>query len=142
MNDEGNKIISEREEWDITDADELISYKKGDTIANSLNERLSVFFAFYRKLLEEDEYKVLLKKGARDSICFLIEQNRYFLFMEEAWDKIIREIEDDVKTFERYYPMVRVKLTRDFLIQYIQAIVLNDELYQYCMENFSNINGK
>lgn len=28
MNDEGNKIISEQKEWDITDAEELLSYKK------------------------------------------------------------------------------------------------------------------
>lgn len=142
MIDKVNTIISEKKKWDITDAEELLSYKTGNTIASSLNGMLLVFFKFYRKILEEDKYKVLLEKGAQASIHYLIEQNIYFLFMEEAWDKIIAEIEDNVEAFERYYPMVRVKLTGDLLIPFIRAIVLNDELYQYCMENYSKVDSE
>ena len=60
------------------------------------------------------------------------------VFLEETWDKIIHDIEESIDTFERYYPMVRVEPTRNEQIHFIRALVLNDELYQYCVGHFSN----
>lgn len=128
-----DEIMLSREECDISDAEELMLFENGKTIASSLNELLLDSFAFYRKALEEDRYYDLLKKGSTKAIRFLIEQNRYFLFMEESWQKIFDDIEGDITKLERYYPMVRVKPTTDDHIQIIRAIVFNDALYQYCI---------
>lgn len=96
------------------------------------------FLEFYRETIREDKYHELLKQGPVHAVQYLIEQNRYFLFMEEAWDRIINDIEESTDTFERYYPMVRVEPTKNEQIHFIRALVLNDELYQYCMEQLSN----
>ena len=142
MHNKRNEVMSERKEWDITTVEELISYEDGDTISDALNKMLLGSFAFYRKVLEEDRYKELLQKSPPHSIRYLIGQNRYFLFMEEEWDRIFTKIEDNIEALERYYPMVRIEPTREEHIELIQAIVLNDELYQYCMENYSKIDSK
>jgi hypothetical protein len=38
---------------------------------------------------------------------------------------------DNPFSFERYYPMVRVKITEDSLIYLIRAIAINDDFYRY-----------
>lgn len=129
-----DKIMSSREEYDISEAEDLMLFENGDTIEISLNERLLDFFAFYRETLDEDRYRELQRKGSFAAIRYLVEQNRYFLFMEESWQKIFNDIQKNIATLERYYPMVRVKPSEDGDIQIVRALVLNDGLYQYCME--------
>ena len=131
------ELTAVREEYDISDSNELMWYENGDSIAPSLNDSLMDFFEFYRETSQEDRYHKLLKKGSIYAIRYLIEQKN-FLFMEETWDKIIHDIEESIDTFERYYPMVRVEPTRNEQIHFIRALVLNDELYQYCVGHFSN----
>ena len=132
------ELTTAREEYDISASNELMWYENGDSIAPSLNDSLMDFFEFYRETIQEDRYHKLLKKGSIYAIRYLIEQNRNFLFMEEAWDRIINDIEESIDTFERYYAMVRVEPTKNEQIHFIRALVLNDELYQYCMEQLSN----
>lgn len=129
-----DKILSSREEYDVADAEDLMLFENGKTIAPSLNKLLQNSFVFYRQTLEEERYHDLLKKGPAKAIRYLIEQNRHLLFTEESWQKIFDDIEGDITKLERYYPMVRVKPTTEKHIQIIRAIVLNDTLYQYCMD--------
>ena len=75
-----------------------------------------------------------MKRGSAEAIRFLIVQNNYLLLMEDSWQKNFDDIEKNIINLERYYPMVRVKPSTDDHIQIIRAFVLNDELYQYCME--------
>lgn len=123
-----------KREYDITRPEDLKYYEKGDTIDVPLNEVLVGSFQFYRKMLDNDYYKELVQKTPTDAIRFLISQNRCLLLMEESWKKIFREIETNMEALERYYPMVRVKPTGYAQLYMVQAFVLNDELYQYCME--------
>lgn len=51
----------------------------------------------------------------------------------------MHDIEESIDTFERYYPMVRVEPTKNDQVHFIRALVLNDVLYQYCMDHLSNI---
>lgn len=131
-------LTTAREEYDISDSSELMWYENGDSIAPSLNDALMDFFEFYREAIQEDRYHKLLKKGSICAVRYLIEQNRYFLFMEEAWDNIIYDIENSIDAFERYYPMVRVEPTKNDHVHMIRSLVLNDELYQYCMDYLLN----
>lgn len=119
-----NGILSSREEYDVADAEDLMLFENGKTIAPALNNLLRNSFVFYRNTLEEDRYHDLLKKGPAKAIRYLIEKNRHFLFTEESWQKIFDDIEGDITKFERCYPMVRVKPTTEKHIQIIRAIVL------------------
>lgn len=133
-----DELTSAREEYDISDSNELLWFESGNSIAPSLNNSLMRFFEFYRETIQEDKYHELLKQGPIHAVRYLIRQNRYLLFMEEAWDRIINNIENNIDAFERYYPMVRVEPTKNDLVHFIRALVLNDELYQYCMDRLSN----
>lgn len=128
------KLMTSRKEYDITDPEQLMLFKNGNTIDETLNKSLLNSFAVYRKALEETYYEELLHKDFPEAIRFLIEQNRYILLMEESWKKIFHDIEENIATLERYYPMIRMKITKNEQHQIIQALVLNDEFYQYCIE--------
>lgn len=130
--------VSLREEYDIASVEDLVYFENGDTIAEMEDERLLDFFTFYRSILDEKEFNNLRSGKPEEAIRFLIEQNKYLLFTEESWQKIFNEIENDIMTFERYYPMVRVKVKSDYHVPVIRALALNDDLYQYCMEKVSD----
>ena len=133
-----DKEMTSREKYDITDAEQLMWFENGKTIDESLNKWILGSFAFYRTTLEEENYKKLLQEGSSKAIRFLIEQNRSLLFMEESWEEIFHEIEENITTLERYYPMVRMELSTDDQLQLIQAFVLNDEFYEYCMKQLDH----
>lgn len=130
-----DEVMSSREKYDITEAENLLWFEKGDTIEDKLQKWIMKSFTFCRTLPKEAEYKHLVEKGPTKVIRFLIEENRMFLFKEESWQKIFNDIERDITTFERYYPLVRIDSSAaNVIYQFIQALALNDEFYQYCME--------
>ena len=134
MHDMVDQKMTSMEKYDITDTEYLVAFEKGDTIDEALNKEALDTFAIYRSVLEDESYKELLQKDSSEVIRFLIEYNRYFLLMDESWEKIFHDIEENITALERYYPMVRMKPSTDDQVQLIRAFVLNDEFYQYCME--------
>lgn len=130
-----DELQSEHDKYDISDFDDLADYKKGDTVEPRLLESLEKSFQFYHGLLEEEEYKHLMKKTHEDRCAFLIEQNRYLMIRDMDWIRIFSEIENDPDTYGRYYPMVRVKCDDMQLNKMVKAFVLNDGLYQLAKED-------
>lgn len=127
------KILEEIDErYDISDCEELLYYKAGDTILPSLKEVLEKSFTFYKSMLREEYYCELMEQTAVRRCEWLVEQNRYILIRDKDWDKIFMDIKKHDEAFSRYYPMVRIKLNSEQQIYMIIAIVLNDELYNYC----------
>ena len=73
-------------------------------------------------------------KGSAEARCeFLARENRYLLIRDKDWEKIFTDIKNNEKSFARYYPMVRVIISSDGLSNMLKAIVLNDDLYKYCL---------
>lgn len=64
---------------------------------------------------------------------WMIRQNRSILIRDKDWEKIFFDIETDDKSFARYYPMVRIKIT-DSTWEIVKALLINDELYEYSKE--------
>ena len=128
-------IIENYEKYDITNYEELLDYKADDCIEPDLQEALIKSFAFYTNLLEEDTYKELMKQSANSRCQWLVEQNRCILIRDKDWSRIFTDIENNETSFARYYSMVRVKLTNKDLIDMVKAIILNDELFEYCKKN-------
>lgn len=120
--------------YDIVDYEDLIGYEKGDTVRPSLMEVMKKSFKFYSGLLEEQQFKDLMKEDYEKKSVFLIEQNRYLMLRDKDWFHIFSEIKNYPDTYRRYYPMVRVKCDSMGLMQMIRAFVLNDELYEYLRE--------
>ena len=104
-------------------------------------EAMKKSFKFYSGLLEEQQFKDLMKETHEKKSVFLIEQNRYLILRDKDWLHIFSEIKNHQDTYRRYYPMVRVKCDSMGLMQMIRAFVLNDELYEYLEKLGENNEG-
>lgn len=91
------------EKYDISTYEEFMYYKEGDKIEPSLLKALKKSFAFYNGITEEDVYKELMEKSARARCEWLMENNRAILIRDRDWNKIYADIEENEKSFSRYY---------------------------------------
>lgn len=132
MDEKRDQLQKKRELYNISDYDDIIFYKQGDKIFPRLEEALEKSYIFYNSILEEDDYKKLMKKTPQDRCEFLVKRNRTLLIRDRDWRKIFSDIRKNKKSFERYYPMVRVRIDSDGIENMVKAFVLNDELYAYC----------
>ena len=138
-----NKFVNARteqmkqvyENYDISDCEDFIFYERGDTILPGLEDALKESYDFYHSLLEEEQYKELLESTPDRRCRWLVEQNRYLLLRDKDWEKIFTDIEENQESFARYYPMVRVYLNSSQLVEMVRGIILNDDLYSYCIES-------
>lgn len=128
------KVQKQQEQYDNSDYSDLIRYKKGSTIAPALKEAVGKSFQFYHKLTEEKRYAELMEDSHNERCIFLMEQNHQLLLRDKDWMDIFAEIELHPESYERYYPMVRVKADDRELNDLIMAFVLNNALYKSAEE--------
>lgn len=133
------KVQTERmqqaeETYDIASYDTLPYYEAGDSIQPNVKEGLIKSYQFYSGIIKEDKFITLMEASPQDRCQFLIQQNQSVCLREEDWRHIFSEIEKEKDAFERYYPMVRVKITSENVLNIVRAFVLNDALYKYCEE--------
>lgn len=134
INKKKDEIQNMREQYENSDYEDLIEYKKGSTITPALKEAVGRSFLFYQCMTEERQYKKLMEKSYEERCIFLIEQNRQLLLRDKDWINIFADIEQHPKSYKRYYPMVRVKADDRGLNRLIMALVLNEELYKSAEE--------
>lgn len=121
----------EKEEFDITDMENLECFEEGDTLEPRLEKAVKESFQFYTNAAEEDKFKELMNGEHSDRCKFLVESNKRLLLRESDWIHIFEEIEKDKSSYKRYYPMVRVVAEGD-LQNMVRAFVLNDDFYEFC----------
>ncbi|MCI7067108.1 MAG: hypothetical protein MR953_05780 [Butyrivibrio crossotus] len=125
------QLQKRRDEYDISDCEDLIYYEDGDTMYPGIKEAITSSMRFLQSLLENGEYKELMKKDAKKRCEWIIEQNRQILICDEHWDKVFTNIEENEDAFARYYGLFRVRLDNDDLVNMCIAFMINDELYDY-----------
>ena len=52
--------------------------------------------------------------------------------MDFEWQHIFDDIRDNPKSFERYYPMVRLEINHRTIHDFLRAYVVNDDFYEMC----------
>ena len=114
--------------------EDLIEYTKGDSIEPHLLKALKDSFDFYRSMVEEDTFELLMNQSWKVRCEWLTENASTILIRDKDWDKIFADIEENEMSFSRYYPMVRVKADCRDLVYMIIALVLNDDLYDFCIK--------
>ena len=129
-----NQIQKDHETYDVAEFDDLIYYKKGNTIHPDIMKSLGKSFVFYSSITSEHRYSELMQGSYRERCEYLVENNRSILIRDKDWRKIFRDIREHKNSFERYYPMVRVKVESDGIADMIKGIVMNNDLYAYCAE--------
>ena len=126
--------LEKLEKYDINDYDDMIFYEKGDTMRPVLMKSLGGSRKFLDTALEEEEFSELMEEDSRRRCEWLIEQNRYFLMRDKDWEKIFADIEENKESFGRYYPLFRVRIESDGLMDMSIALLINDDLYAYSKE--------
>ena len=122
-----------KEHYDINRLDELQFYETGSTITPGIRKAMGKLIRFSEDTLKEDTYKKLMEEKTQKRKEWMIRQNRSILIRDKDWEKIFFDIETDDKSFARYYPMVRIKIT-DSTWEIVKALLINDELYEYSKE--------
>ncbi len=126
-----DEIQSQRGQYEISDYEDLLHYKKNSSFEPGLLKALGKSYRFYHHMLQEEQYKLLME-GTHEMRCaFLITRNEQLLLRDRDWKHIFTTIKKDPKTYGRYYPMVRVEMKSKGLNQMVVAFILNDELYAF-----------
>ena len=130
------KNYEEYNEYDITLPEQLELYKKGNTLHPKLKEGLLKFFHDYTKSYKEDTFCLLKVHSAVTQYKCLTEiKQREILLRDKDWEKIFNNLEKDKEALKRYYILLYFKLSNDTIYHTLKAIVLNDDLYDYLVEN-------
>ncbi len=131
-----NKVMGD--EYDVYNADALPYYQPGDTVSPQLLDAACKSLAFYQGALSEEWYSELMAEAPLERCRYLVQQNRHILLRDKEWEKIFDDIINCPESFERYYPMVRVKANNEDLRSMVRAFVVNDELYSYVSRLVAN----
>lgn len=134
MDSQFNILERMDEEYDITEYEDLIDYKKGDEIYPSILESLKKMIVFYQEILQEEEFQTLINEEPLERCRWIVNQNRNILIRDIDWEKIFKDIRNNKQSFERYYPLVRVRASDENIQEIIKAISLNDDAYELCKE--------
>ncbi|MDO4537958.1 MAG: hypothetical protein Q4B54_07335 [Coriobacteriales bacterium] len=124
--------------YDVYTADALPYYASGDTVSPQLLDATCKSLAFYQGILSEKRYSELMAKAPLERCRYLVQQNRRIWLRDKDWEKIFDDIMNCPESFERYYPMVRVKANNEDLRSMVRAFVVNDELYSYVSRLVAN----
>ncbi|SHK26880.1 hypothetical protein [Fibrobacter sp. UWB12] len=133
VHDELNKQIEEsRKNYDISDIEHLIFYKKGNTIEPNLLDYLKKCVIFFKSLLEQPQFKEIPLWKYENKCRFLELQNKSLYLMNSVWLQIFENIRNNPDSFKRYYVMVRTEIHSDSIHSLIRAYVENDDFYEFC----------
>ncbi|MBQ3164903.1 MAG: hypothetical protein IJC02_10300 [Lachnospiraceae bacterium] len=134
MNKQCAKYMEERENYTISEWEDLVSYQYGDSVRPNIQRSLAKLYRFYNSVLEEKWYQELMEKTAKCRCTFLMQQNRKILIRDKDWRHIFSEIEKKPDNYARYYPMVRVNAGDSKVNHIVCGFILNDDLYKYAEE--------
>lgn len=119
------------ETYDICDQEDLRYYEAGDTVEPGVAKSVAASRKFLDSALEEEDFEELMKGSVRSRCEWLVEQNRYLLLLEDDWDKVFTDMEQNPDSFRRYYPLMRVRMSNQALVDMCTAFMLNDDFYSY-----------
>ena len=126
------RLKAEREKYDIDEYCDLLFYQEGNTIRPVIEKSLIKSMWILDSVLDEERYKSLLGGSAKERCEWIVLQNRIILICDHHWDKVFTKIENDVDSFGRYYSLFRVRMDSSNLVDMCTALLINDELYEYC----------
>jgi hypothetical protein len=132
-------LIESYKEYDINDLEDLVGYKKGNTIRPALAESIGKSRKFLDGIFTEPRFAELSRKSAEEKFRWIVSQNRYIPMKKAEWEQIYKNIEEKPDSFARYYSLVRVDSGKDNLSVMTRAFMVNDELYTYTKELADNI---
>lgn len=128
-----DKMMEMDEQYAVTQFEHLKYYEDGDRILPAIEKSIASCRHFLDKTMEEEKEDIdtLMAKGAHECCEWIIKHNRHILVRDKDWDKVFTNIENNLDSFQRYYPLFRLKIEKDDLLQMLIALLINDDLYAY-----------
>ena len=127
------QLAEEEKKYTISKYEHLKYFEEGDTIHPAIKSSIASCRSYLNNTLKEEKADIeeLMEKDANDRCAWLIKHNRYILIRDKDWDKIFTDIEENPDSFQRYYPLFRLRMENNNLIQMVIAFLMNDDLYAY-----------
>ena len=121
----------EEQEYDISDYEDLIRYKTGDTIHPVLEASAKESYGVCQYILqtESDLVDRLMSDAAYNRCKWLVSENTSILLRDKDWEKIFADIENNKESFKRYYPFTCLRINSGDQIAMIRAMALNDDVF-------------
>ncbi len=132
--DKARQLEEDYSNYDLVQYRQLVYYEQGDRVKPELLSDLRKFFAFYTGLTAEPHYEKLKAESAANQFLFFV-QNIRFVMRDCDWKKLYGELKADPCAFARYYPAARVKVDQEEARYAVTALILNDELYTFLLED-------
>jgi len=133
FHDEFNKSLAENEKkYDVSSTEYFILFQKGDSVSPKFLASLKNVIAFYKTGINEPRFAELAQGSYEDKCRYLEKENRALTLMDFEWQHIFDDIRDNPKSFERYYPMVRLEINHRIIHDFLRAYVVNDDFYEMC----------
>lgn len=127
------KLVKNQEDYDIIVCHQALHYKKGNTISPEIEEYLKNFQKYAIDALNSQKFKEFSGKDIKDVCRIFAHRSRDFWLTKSDWERIFDEVEKDRAKIERYYPCFKLEFDSNEIIELDRALILNDELYDYCM---------
>ena len=130
------KLYEKYNEYDIFLPEKLEYYKKGDSIYPELKDSLTKLFKKYTESLEKDTFLLLKEQSAYMQFKCLTTMKQEIILRDKDWEKIFNNLKNDKESIKRYYMILYLKISDDRIYHIVKAIMLNDDLYNYLVENY------
>lgn len=121
----------EEQEYDISDYEDLIRYKTGDTIHPVLEASAKESYGVCQYILqaESDLVDRLMRDTAYNRCKWLVSENTSVPLRDKDWEKIFADIENNREAFKRYYPFTCLRINSEDQAAMIRAMALNDDFF-------------
>ena len=118
-------------EYDISDYEDLIRYKPGDTIHPLLEKATKVAYDACQYILQAESRRVdrLMADTACNRCKWLASGNTSIFLRDKDWEKIFTDIENNKESFKRYYPFTCLRINSEDQAAMIRAMALNDDFF-------------
>lgn len=132
---EDSSMEAENEKYDIYGYGHLPCYKKGDSIKPKLLKSIMAKFALMRSTLKENHFEEYMQLSASARCRCIAYQNKSLLIRDTDWERIFNDIKTNRQSFERYYPAIRISPSCGAVINFLEAVVLNDDFYAFLCDS-------
>jgi len=118
-------------QFTITDAEDLIAWKYGDTIHPGLEKGIFMVKEFVERLLEKDKelFANFQNMTNKDKMRKLIQSNRFFYIHKKVWDEISDNI-DETQMINKILGVLSIKAEEININKLCKSLVNNQELFQ------------
>ncbi len=133
---EDSPDAGDAEDWDIRHSEDLLQFRKGDTVIPALAAGIRRYFDAHRRQLRRGVLREGFLRTPEEQFAFLLTHiDPELLLAKSSWDRIRRRLQENPRALERYGPVVFADLSSREALDICRAVMVNDDFYAWCLKN-------